>query len=256
MAPIRVVIHHRDTPDGDAARVARAKAMRSEPGCLQAEDFRSLENADHMLHLELWEDAAAWDRHWTALKASPEGPAIVEAMRALQAPYHPGGPDHPRKLGNDAVEFYSQRVFTRQGPIWVATDDRSSPQSIRWPASGAFRLVIQMTADPAADIAPRLRNTETTRAEVGCDEFEFFRSLEYPENIALTETWSSPATYDLHWLLRIQQQAGAPGGPAAPPIQRRYGEAGFEWYPHCFFTLVGDTWMPEDPAKRMTTVVW
>ena len=102
MAPIRVVIHHRDTPDGDAARVARAKAMRSEPGCLQAEDFRSLENADHMLHLELWEDAAAWDRHWTALKASPEGPAIVEAMRALQAPYHPGGPDHPRKLGNDA----------------------------------------------------------------------------------------------------------------------------------------------------------
>jgi len=256
MAPIRVVIHHRGDPSSDAALLARTAATRSEAGCLEAQDFRSIENPDHLLHLELWESPVAWDQHWANLRSSADGRQQIETMRTLQAPFHAGHPENPRKVGNDAVEFYPQRVFTRQGPIWAASGDAVSPGSIRWPVGGAFRLVIQMTIAPDADLTPRLRNTEVTRAEVGCEEFEFFRSLEFPENIALTETWSSPETYDKHWLNSLRRQAALPGGPAPTPVERRYGAAGFEWYPHCFYTLVGDVWMPEDPARRMSTVIW
>lgn len=264
MSAIRVIVQ---TTLGDAgvaldALTASTAAFRDEPGCLHAEDLRGTEFPDHLLHLELWDGASAWDEHWRRHESAAEPAAAHALIRSpnLQAPFHGGTPANPRQSGEGGVEFYKHRYFERRGPVWAAAGDEAAPQTLRWPAVGKVRILINFTSDPQTDPSRQLETSRDTRAEPGCEQFEYFRGVEHPENLVLVETWTDAAIYDRHWMARLRQQARAAASGTAPapaaPFQRRYGRAGFEWYAQTWFALAGGVWMAEAPEQRAATVIW
>lgn len=259
MARIRLIVQASAT-DADARvkdLVTYTAALRDESGCLQSEDFRGSEFGENLLHLELWEDAAAFDAHWHgAMKAGAS--AMLAELMELQAPYHFGTVQAPRRHGQNGIEFYEHRYFMRDEGLWSRADEAERSSAVRWPAWGPIRIVVQGTGDPSADLSEMIKTSEETREEEGCLQFEHFRSLEFPENTVYLEHWASPEAFDLHWMNRtIQRSAGGArlaGGGAR--VERRYGQPGFEWYNHSFYTLINGIWHPEEPARRMSTVHW
>jgi len=237
----------------DALR-ARASAIRTEPGCLEFDTFRDVEFPENFAQLELWENAAAFDAHWQRSKET----GILGALEHTLAPHHHGTADYPRRSGRNGAEFYPYQAYAIVGRTFAAKDPAERIESLRWPSRGGVRIVIQSSTDPADDAAFIAYSAET-RAQKGCLEFAFYRSLEFPENNLHLELWAGPPeTYDEHYYQRTIQQLYGAGLPRPPttPWERRYGVAGFEFYQHGFFTLIGDVWQPEDPAERLSTVRW
>lgn len=235
---------------------ARAAAVRGEPGCLEFDTFRDVEFPENFAQLELWESPQAFDAHWQRAKLA----GVFCALDDLVAPHHGGRPESPRRDGANGAEFYRHQLFAPPGPsaVFVAQDPAERIASVRWPSRSGVRIIIQSSTDPADD-ASFYPYAAETRAQKGCREFSFLRSLEFPENNLHLELWAGPpATYDEHFYLRtLHRLYGI--GLARPPtraVERRYGTAGFEFYQHGFFTLVGDVWEPEDPAERLATVRW
>jgi quinol monooxygenase YgiN len=231
-----------------------AGAVRAEAGCLEFDTFRDVEFPENFAQLELWESAAAFDAHWQRSKAA----GVLCELDNLMAPHHRGTPECPRRDGNNGAEFYHYQPFAMTGRTFAAKDPAERIESLRWPSRSGVRIVIQSSTDPAADKAFEAYSAET-RAQKGCLEFAFYRSLEFPENNLHLELWQGPpAVYDEHYYLRTVQQLYGIGlpRPPTPPRERRYGSAGFEFYQHGFFTLIGDMWQPENPAERLSTVRW
>lgn len=257
MTAIRVVIqgNYADLDGMIEPMLDAAKAARGEPGNLQAEVFRGNEFRDDLLYLQLWESAAAFDAYWAKLGGSDR-----QLFLTWQAPHHHGKPSAPRRSGENGIELYRQVGYGRVDNGWAPADEGERPASIRFPAWGPVRIVIQGTSPDAPPAQAQLDNAAESRLEPGCIQFENFRSVEYPENTCLMELWASPEIYDIHWLNRLVQQAPRPGQPPAPPRptppERRYGRPGLEWYAHSYYTLVDNVWQPEDPSRRMTTVRW
>ncbi|WP_176695896.1 putative quinol monooxygenase [Phenylobacterium immobile] len=249
MAVIRVVLQ--TNSDKDVAVLQALSAhMRDQPGCIQAEDHRSIEFNDNLLHLERWTSPAAWDAAWASVQRTDLGPSVSQILEACQAPHHNGLAESPRAYGTSGLEFYRHSRFSAERSFWQAIDEDERPLSVRWPIWSKIRIVIQMTADTEADISPRLQNAARTRAERGCEHFEFFRSLDYPENIALIELWTDAETYDLHWLDRVRQRRGPPPSAAPSPIARRYGDTGFEFYNHTRYQQIAGVFQPEPLGWR------
>ena len=256
MTQIRVAIqsNYADADVRIRELVAESQEIRKEGGCLQAEDFRSVEFPGSLMHLQLWENAASFDTYWQG--TGPRGGLSDAAI--WQAPHHYGLTSAPRRHGQGGVEFYRQQYFGRVDNAWVLVDEIERTESIRFPAWGPVRILIQGTSPPDGDISAQLDNAQETRLEPGCIQFEHYRGIEYPENTCLMELWSTPEVYDVHWLNRLVQQAARAGGPAVqrPQTERRYGSAGAEWYAHAYYTMVDGVWQPEEGARRMATVRW
>lgn len=234
----------------------RAAAVRGEPGCLEFDTFRDVEYPENFAQLELWESPAAFDAHWQRAKAG----GVFCAVDNLAAPYHGGRPESPRRDGKNGAEFYHYQPFAPPGPIpvFVAKDPAERIESLRWPSRSGVRIVIQSSTDPSGD-ASFYPYAAETRAQKGCLEFSFLRSLEFPENNLHLELWQGPpAIYDEHFYLRTLHRLYGLGlaRPPSQAVERRYGVAGFEFYQHGFFTLAGEVWEPEDPAERLATVRW
>ena len=256
MTPIRVAVQNNfaDADERVAGLVSQSQQIRKEPGCLQAEDFRSVEFPDSLMHLQLWESTGAFDAFWQG-KGEKGG---LNEPQTWQTPHHYGLPSAPRRHGQSGIEFYRHEYFGRSESVWMLADESERAESIRFPAWGAVRILIQGTSPPDGDMSAQLDNAQETRLEPGCIQFENYRSIEYPENTCLMEVWSSPEIYDIHWLNRLVQQAARAGGPAAPrpQVDRRYGNPGAEWYAHSYYTLVDGVWQPEEGERRMVTVRW
>lgn len=203
-------------------------AARKADGCRHAEDYASVEGPDQLLHLELWDTPAAWDEHQRHYQA-----AMADAL--------------------DDIEFYKRARFAPEGPRWSAVDENARAETLRWPApNGPIRIAVLVTAPVEAPAEFFVQNSIQTREEPGCREFEYFRSLDYAENLALIESWESPAIYDVHWRHRLAQNEPPPPPPPTP----RYGEISFEWYPECRYALIDGLWQPRNPGLRMETVLW
>lgn len=233
------------------------RRTREGKGNLQAEVFRGNEFKDNILVLGLWESSAAFDAHWAEVSTDLEN---VAELQKLASPFHHGTPAAPRRSGENGIELYRQVSYGRVDAAWAPSDEGERPSSIRFPAWGPVRIVIQGTSPDAPPTQAQLDNAAESRLEPGCIQFENFRSVEFPENTCLMELWASPDIYDIHWLNRLTQQAPKPGQPPAPPRptppERRYGRAGMEWYAHSYYTLIDNVWQPENTAQRMTTVRW
>jgi quinol monooxygenase YgiN len=251
---IRVVVQGSYATGNDLmpAMVEYSRGLRKEAGNLQAEDFGSTEFPGQFLHLELWESAAAFDAHWA------KAPGI-DLLGSWQAPNHHGTLAAPRRQGENGIEFYRHVIYSRSENYWAPAEDGERVASVRFPAWGAVRIVIQGTSPPGPPTPAQLDNSQESRLEPGCIQFEHFRGIEYPENTCLMELWSTPEIYDIHWLNRLLQQAARAGQqppPPLPPVERRYGRPGAEWYAHSYYTLVDDVWQPENTDLRMVTVRW
>ncbi len=172
--------------DGIETVCAATRAARELPGCLHAEDFSDIEERGDILHVELWETPADWDAAWSARQD-----LIAANLRG--------------------IEFYKHAHFMPTGPTWEACDANARAESIRWPISGAIRILIFVALGPGESNERHIQDSVETRQELGCEEFIFYRSLDFAENVALIETWSSPEIYDIHWKRRI-----APGAPSYP----------------------------------------
>lgn len=241
------------------AALAAAKDIRAEEGCLQYELFRGIEFPENVAQLELWESEAAYDAHWGRVRAEPtRGGLLAEGSSQLSAPNHHGIPGAPRREGLSGVEIYPHAYFIRSpADVWVHADEKQRIESVRWLASSAVRIIIQMNmlaqAEPDA-----IQTSIETRKEPGCLQFEHYRSIEFPENTVLFELWRDPEIYDIHYLNRIKERMFGAAKPSSSrgSVERRYGRAGFEWYQHTFFVEIGGVWQPENPAHRSVTVRW
>ncbi len=256
MTAIRVAVQSTfaDADDRIPGLLDYSQRVREEAGCIQAEDFRSSEFPNNVMHLQLWEDSASFDAFWK--KQGDRG--ILNDARTWQTPHHYGLPGAPRRHGQTGIEFYRHEYFGRAENVWVLADEKERSQSIRFPAWSLVRILIQGTVPPDWDASTQLDNAQETRLEPGCIQFENYRGIEFPENTCLIELWSSPEIYDIHWLNRLVQQEARAGGPAGqrPQADRRYSRPGAEWYAHSYFTLVDGVWQPEETDRRMVTVRW
>ncbi|HEV8022546.1 MAG TPA: antibiotic biosynthesis monooxygenase [Candidatus Lustribacter sp.] len=256
MPSVRVLYcsNQRDLPERIERLRERAAAVRAEPGCLEFDTFRDVEYPENFAQLELWASAQAFDAHWAATKTA----GIFCAVDNLLAPHHRGTPDYPRRDGNNGAEFYQHQTFMIAGQIFVSTDPGERIESVRWPSRSGVRIIIQSSTEPAGD-RDFFPYAAETRAQKGCLEFAFYRSLEFPENNLHLELWQGPpVVYDEHFYLRTLHRLYGIGlaRPPSTPVDRRYGTAGFEFYQHGFFAPAGDLWQPENPAERLATVRW
>lgn len=256
MTALRMICQTNRKSDLDVLQTATAHARKSQ-GCLQAEDFRGVEFGQNLLHLQLWNSPQAWDAYWRDLKDTTEGQRLAALWSATGAPHHYGYPKEPRQIGQNGLEFYKRAAFGLEDGVWSMSDPAERAESVRWPShAGEIRILIQVTSEPGA---PDRDDPVLTRTEPGCVQFESFRGIEYEENVATLETWASPQAYDCHWMQRLLQMRARDATSEVArqaPYPRRYGEMGFEWYALCYFTLMDDRWVPEDPKLRMSTVLW
>jgi quinol monooxygenase YgiN len=86
----------------------RSAECRAEPGALQYQVFRSIEEPNEFALLELWADQQTYDAHWAAQRAIPDRPVFPRA---------------PRRQGRDGIEFYEQRYYIQADGRWVPADD-------------------------------------------------------------------------------------------------------------------------------------
>jgi len=65
----------------------------------------------------------------------------------------------------------------------------------------AVRLVVTFTAAPgkAAELAQAMKERcAVSRKDVGCEQFEVFRSVQNPRKLVLLERWKDQASLDAH----------------------------------------------------------
>ncbi len=254
---VRLIIQSNPT-DSEAREPALLKftaATREEPGCVLAEDFRSTDVAENLLHMELWETAEAWDTHWGRGTKSEPGKEVLLDLLGLDPAVHDGGLDSPRTVGQNGVEIYDFAPAVFVDGAWQPDDGGTRPRSVDWPAWGGVRIIYQSTSHPDSDGPENATHAMRRRGMAGCDQFERFRGIDFPENNVLMETWT-PAAFDLQWEVLQRESASEAPRPRPIPAERRYGYPGSEWYHHCFFVLVDGVWQPEDPRLRSVRVKW
>jgi quinol monooxygenase YgiN len=235
-------LHQLVADDSQGAElVDYVQRVRKQPGCVEAECYRSVDDPRNAGIVELWRDQHAYGDYWTRVLDSPEQDVV------LRAAAQPG----PGRAGS---EFYRHQYFYRDR-IWVPVDHRDRTQKVRWPASGSVRIIIQNSQSNVDTIAPvLLGNARETRREPGCLQFEWFRSIEFRNHMLLLELWQDQAIYDAHWHLRIATGSG--GAVAREPAPRQQGSNGLEFYRYQPFTHLYDRWLPADVTRWSETVIW
>ncbi len=256
MRPIRVLVgvSRKDCDDIISRLRDEAGALRQLPGCLEFDFYRSVEFPENIVQAELWDTPEALDRRLRNWEAS----TLLSDVREVVSPLHGGPEDFPRRHGQNGVEFYRYQRFVRLGRVFMAEESADRIDGVRWPIHGGVRVVIQSCTDPKADDAFRSYSAET-RSQPGCVEFDYFRSISFPENNLHLELWHGPpAVYDYHYRLRTLEVRWHIGvaRPDDFPRDRQYGLDGLELYEHTWFTPVGTLWEPEEPADRLSTVRW
>lgn len=114
-SPVRLVINM-TAKEGMTDAYANAWAphgaeVRTEPGCLQYDLFRSTRIPENVALLELWESKDAFDTHWALERTKPNVTAEFAA-----------GPGE-RRVGMSGVEiYYDVRTYVYDGKNWVVQE--------------------------------------------------------------------------------------------------------------------------------------
>jgi quinol monooxygenase YgiN len=257
MSEIRVLISAAiDEEDVDLVRLEdQARTMRGEEGCVHFEIFRSVEFPENFVQIETWENIEKLE---TRLR-SGKPLTLLGGESALEAPFHGGTVSNPRRHGLNGIEFYPLQRYKRIENEFVRTEMQSAPPALCWPSRfEAVRVLINESAEPSHD-AEMVPYSLDTRSQPGCVEFDFMRSLDFLENRLHIELWiGPPSLYDAHYQTRNRQRAYGGGIERPPdrPLPRRIGAPGLEFYQHCFYARVGETFQPEETDERMSTVHW
>jgi quinol monooxygenase YgiN len=132
-----------------------------------------------------------------------------------------------------------------------------------------IRLAVQSNVADKARVEAALAAAALVRAEEGCLQYELFRSIEFPENLAQLELWESETAYDRHWrrlrdelasaglLADPSAHLSAPNHHGMPHAPRREGLNGVELYPYArFVRSPADVWVHAEEAQRIDSVRW
>ncbi|MCL3819413.1 antibiotic biosynthesis monooxygenase [Aeromicrobium wangtongii] len=232
----------RAEPAQDTQLAEHARTLREEPGCLEAEWYRSLAGGGRVALVALWDDEVAYGRHWArVLSASDSGDPVLRGASA-------------RGQGETGGEFYRHQPY-RLDTTWIPADHREDVAKIHWPAGGAVRIICQNSQSNVDEITPALLdNARETGREPGCVQFEWFTSVELAGHMLLLELWQDQVVYDAHWAFRLKTGSGAL--PARQSTERAQGTNGLEFYQHQPFTHLYDRWLPVDLGRWSETVIW
>lgn len=117
MAAIRLVAQFRAAPGmGDALVHAwrrHVAEVATEPGCLQYEMFRSVDDRDAIALVEHWASREAFETHWQRELNQPGGPGVA-GTEALMV---------ERDGLLFRTEIYEQRRHEFDGSAWVVASD-------------------------------------------------------------------------------------------------------------------------------------
>lgn len=98
--------------EGASAQMVEAfRGVKDEPGAVQYELFRSLEDPAKIVLLELWSSKELYDQHWQAQLARDGAPDMTP---------------------NVALEFYQHTNYQILDSTWQPVDAADRIQSIRW----------------------------------------------------------------------------------------------------------------------------
>lgn len=113
----------------------------------------------------------------------------------------------------------------------------------------AVRVLINFEHQSAETADAHIERSKTIaangRREAGCLQYEVFRSVTNPNNIAVLELWASRHAFDEHW--RRQQTLPTP----FPGVK-----SDFEFYPRETYVLDDGVWKPVDAEKRITAIMF
>ncbi|MDF3282994.1 antibiotic biosynthesis monooxygenase [Gordonia sp. N1V] len=231
MTKIRAL--HQLRVDGDPEEVIQyVQKVRTEPGCLESEAHRSINDPADIAIVQVWEDQFAYGDFWGRVNSDPDEATndllIRETATRGNTPF---------------TDFYSLQYFT-PGPVWTPAGHESERQAIFWPGTGAVRIIIQVSPGGGDALLPMFReDQESALREPGVLEYQWYRSLEFENQSLLLELWEDAGIYNAHHVLR-RKTSSQGSAPAMGP--REHGSNGFEFYRAQPFVHQYNRWMPAD----------
>ncbi|GAA0717043.1 hypothetical protein Drose_16730 [Dactylosporangium roseum] len=144
-------------------------------------------------------------------------------------------------------ELYPLTRFTRTDGVWHPIEEPD--HRIGWGNSRPVRVLYAFSAPAESDFANDIQTLETLR-EPGCEQFEYFVSVEDPARHLLLELWGDQYLYDRHWDLRLRT--------GTPPTTTLHPTDTVEFYRFAQFDCSYGWWHPtaEGPDLIPGTVRW
>ena len=146
------------------------------------------------------------------------------------------------------TELYPLARFTRTDGLWHGLDDEPAHRIV-WGNSRPVRVLYAFSGPAGSDFANDIQTLETLR-EPGCEQFEYFVSVDDPSHHLLLELWRDQYLYDRHWDLRLR--TGTPQTTTLDPTDT------VEFYRFAQFDCSYGWWHPtaEGPDLTPGTVLW
>ena len=106
-------------------RIAECAAPRLEPGCVQFENFRSVEYPENTCLMELWTTPEIYDIHWL-------NRLLQQASRASSGPPPASPAQVERRHGSPGFEWYAHSYFALVDGVWQPEETRLRMSTVRW----------------------------------------------------------------------------------------------------------------------------
>ncbi len=121
---VRIVSQSASDPTLEGDRTRHNEDTRAEPGCLQYEQFRSIEFPVHVAGLELWSDPRIYDIHYLH--------RTVQRLEGTLA--RPPAPAHTveRVYGENGFEFYPHIYYAPVGGVWQPEEEAQRMVTVQW----------------------------------------------------------------------------------------------------------------------------
>lgn len=231
------VIHRLPVPKGAPqieGLLVDVEKLRSRPGVLQAEAFRSLATEDDDLAVTLLFET---EEHFAQL--------ITDLGEFGSYRY---------LVVEGETEAYAQRPYALIDGVWTPTD--AGDEVIVWPSAGPVSICIHGAYEPNEHMrALTAAEITETRREPGCVYYSWFENLELDDHLVLLEVWQDQQIYDAHWFGRMKTATYRGDSGRAPAAMQR-GEATREFYRQQSFQFHYGRLLPADPANYSETVRW
>ena len=122
---VRIINQGTSDPENPGDRSRYTNDTRQEPGCIQFEQFRSVEFPVHIVNMELWTDPGIYDYHFLNRILQMQSGTVTR----------PAGPRTPipRVNGANGFEFYQHTYYSLVGGIWQPESERERMVTVRWP---------------------------------------------------------------------------------------------------------------------------
>lgn len=124
-AGVRIINQGTSDPENEGDRTKYTNDTREEPGCIQFEQYRSIEFPVHVTNLELWTDPRIYDYHYLN--------RILQRQWGLLTRPAGSSTPIPRVNGENGFEFYQSSYYALVDGVWQPENEPERMVTIRWP---------------------------------------------------------------------------------------------------------------------------